>query len=89
LGQTTRLHEPFSSVAISSRLTSRGSSSLAKCRQWETHAFFAVFGVLSTTGFLDHNFCSRHARKSIKGSLDADGHLVSKTILSHKNGSLN
>jgi len=83
--QTTSLHESFWSVAISSRSTARGSFSLAKCRQWETHAFSAVFGILSSTGFLGHNFCSRHARRSIKDSIDADDHLVSKKSLSHKN----
>jgi len=39
-------------------------------------------------GFLSHNSGSRHDRRSIKGSEDADDHLVSKTILSQKNGSL-
>jgi len=48
--------------------------------------FSAVFEILSTTGFLGHNFCSRNARRSIKGSIDANDDLVSKTILSHKNG---
>ena len=35
-----------------------------------------------------HNFVPRHARGSIKGSVDADDRLVSKKILSHKNGLL-
>ena len=39
-------------------------------------------------GFLSHNSGSRHDRRSIKSSEDADDHLVSKTILSQKNGSL-
>jgi len=39
--------------------------------------------------FLGHNFGSRHTRRSIKGSIDADDRLVSKTSLNHKNGSLN
>jgi len=88
LVQTTRLHESFSNVTISSRSIARSSFSLAKCRHWETHAFSAVFGILSTTGFFGHNFCSRHVGGSIKGSIDADDHLVSNTILSHKTGSL-
>ena len=33
-------------------------------------------------GFLDHNFGSRHARRSNKGSIDAGDHLVSKKSLS-------
>jgi len=39
-------------------------------------------------GFLSHNSGSRHARWSIKSSRDADDHLVSKTFLSQKDGSL-
>jgi len=35
-------------------------------------------------GLLSHNSGSRHARRSIKGSKDADDHLVSKNILSQK-----
>jgi len=33
-------------------------------------------------GILGHDFDSRHARRSIKGSIDADDHLVSNIILS-------
>jgi len=39
-------------------------------------------------GFLSDNSGSRHARRSIKSFKDADDHLVSKKILSEKNGSL-
>jgi len=39
--------------------------------------------------FLSHNSRSRYVRRSIKGSKDVDDCLVSKTILSQKNGSLN
>ena len=58
---------------------------IASCtsRQWETHA---VFGFFRTMGFLGHNFGSRHARRSIKGCIDADDHLVSQVwakILAH------
>ena len=38
-------------------------------------------------GFLSHNSGSRYARRSIEDSKDADDHLVSKYILSQKNGS--
>jgi len=31
--------------------------------------------------FLGHNFCSRHAKRSIKSSIYADHHLVSKKNL--------
>ena len=54
------------------------------CRQWETHAFSAIFWFWGKLGFFGHNFGSRHARRSIKGSIDADDHLVSKKILSHE-----
>jgi len=38
--------------------------------------------------FLGHNFGSRHARRSNKGSIDAEDHLVSKTSLSQNFGLL-
>jgi len=38
--------------------------------------------------FLAHNFGSRYARKTLKGSKDADHSLVSKKNLSQKYGSL-
>jgi len=40
--------------------------------------------MLSKTGFLNQNFGSRYASKSIKGSKDADFSLVSKKTLSQK-----
>jgi len=33
---------------------------------------------LSTAGFLGHNVCSRHARRSMKDSIDADDCIVYK-----------
>jgi len=39
-------------------------------------------------GFLGHNFGPRHARRSIKGSIDAGDHVVSKKGLSQIFGSL-
>jgi len=45
------------------------------------------FLILEVKCFLGHNFGSRHARKSIKGSIDGGDHLVSKQsvnkILAH------
>jgi len=38
--------------------------------------------------FLSHNFGSRHARRSSKGSIDAGDHLVFKTSLSQNFGLL-
>jgi len=40
--------------------------------------FCETFLCLSKTGFLSHNFGSRYASKSIKGSKHADQSLVSK-----------
>jgi len=86
--QTTRLHESFE-ASNSSLACSHGELSLFKMPPvGETHAFSAIFGYLCTTGFLGHNFSSRHARRSNKSSIDADDHLVFKKILNHKNGSL-
>ena len=53
----------------------------------ETQAFSAIFGFLCKMGFLGHNSGSGHARRSIKGSKDANDRLVSKKI-EPKNGSL-
>jgi len=39
-------------------------------------------------GFLGHNFGSRHARRSNKGSIDAGDYLVSKTSFSQNVGLL-
>jgi len=38
--------------------------------------------------FLTHNFGYKYASKSIKGSIDADFHLVFNKTLSQKNGSI-
>jgi len=84
--QTTRLHESFSRVENSSRSVARGSFSLAKMPSEGDSCFSAVFGISSTTGFSGYNFFSRHARRSIKSSIDADDCLVSKQIFNRKNG---
>jgi len=47
-------------------------------------SFGETFRVLSKTGFLSHNFGSRYASKSIKGSKDADHSVVSKKRWSQK-----
>jgi len=87
--QTGRLHESFegsnSSLACSRDDLSRDIASRTSC-QLETHA---IFGFLCTTGFLGYTFGSRHARRSIKSSIDADDHLVSKQTLIQNFGSLN
>ena len=54
-------------------------------RQWETRAFSDIGGKI---GFLDHNVGSRHARRSSKGSFDAEDHIVSQTSLSQNFGPL-
>jgi len=86
--QTTRLHESFegsySSLAYFSGELSRVIASCSS-RQWKTHAFSDFGGEM---GFLGHNFGSRHARRSSKGSIDAGDCLVSKQSLSQTFGSL-
>jgi len=57
-------------------------------RRWETHAFNAIFSFWGKMRFGGHNFGFRRARRSIKGCIDSDDHLVSKQILSHKIDSL-
>ena len=49
---------------------------------------FVGVKILTTFWFLCHNFGSRYARKSIKGSKDSDNSLVSKKNSSQKIGSL-
>ena len=86
--QCRRLHESFegsySSLASSGGELSRVIASYCS-RQWETHAFSEFGGKM---GFLAHNFGSRHARRSSKGSIDAGDHLVSKKSLSQNFGPL-
>jgi len=86
--QIRRLHESFegsySSLTSSSGELSRVIASYCS-RKWETHAFSEFGGKM---GFSGHNFGSRHARRSSKGSIDAGDHLVSKKSLSQNLGSL-
>jgi len=86
--QTRRFQESFedsySSLAYSSGELSRVIASYSSC-QWETHAFSDFGGKMF---FLGHNFGSRHARSSIKGSIDAGDYLVSKKSLSQHFGPL-
>jgi len=86
--QTRRLHESFeglnSSPAYSRVMLSQVIASRTG-RQWKT-CFFCSF---AHNGFLCHNFSSRHARRSIKGSWDGVNRLVFTKPLSHKNGLLN
>jgi len=85
---TRRLHESFEG-SYSSLASSGGElSRVIASRQWNTHAFsdFSEFG--GKMGFLGHNFGSRHARRSSKGSIDAGDHLVSKTSFSQNFGPL-
>jgi len=51
-------------------------------------AFSEKLGIRPKTWFLAHNFGHRYASKSIKGSIDADFHLVFNQTLSQKNGSM-
>jgi len=79
--QTRRLHESFEG-SYSSLASSGGELSLVVAsRQWKTNAFsdFSEFG--GKMGILGHNFGSRHARRSSKGSIDAGDCVVSKNSL--------
>jgi len=62
----------YSSGELSWVIASYGS------RQWATHGF----SDLGVKCFLGHNFGSRHARRLIKGSIDAGDYLVSTKSLS-------
>ena len=52
------------------------------------YVFSEKLGIRPKTGFLAHNFVKRCASKSMKGSLDADFHLVFNKTSSQKNGSM-
>jgi len=86
--QTRRFQESFegsySSLASSSGELSRVIASYCN-RQWETHAFSGFGGKME---FLGHNFGSRHARESRKGSIDAGDYLVPKQSLNQNFGPL-
>jgi len=47
---------------------------------------FVGTDIFTNFEFFGHNFGYRYARKSFKGSKDADFGLVSENILSHNNG---
>jgi len=86
--QTRRLQESFegsySSLAYSSGVLSRVIASYCS-RQWETHAFSDFGGKM---GFWGDNFGSRHARRSSKGSIDAEDYLFSTKRFSQNFGPL-
>jgi len=52
------------------------------------YAFSEKLGIRLKTGFLAHDFGHRCSGKSIKGSIDADFHLVFNKTLNQKNGSM-
>jgi len=83
-----RLHESFKGSCSSLASSGGELSQVITNRQWETHAFsdFPEFG--EKMWFLGHNFGSRRARRSSKGSIDARDHLVSKQSLSQNFGVL-
>jgi len=88
LFSTTRCHESLQGLN-SSLAQSAAKLQLAKVGpEVANYTFCETFRFLSKTGFLSHNSASRYARKSIKGSKDADFGLVQKKNLSQKYGSL-
>jgi len=80
--QTTRLHESFEG-SNSSLARSNGKLSIsAQAASGRLNAFSGIFGFWGNMRFLGHTFGSRHARRSIEGSVDTGDHVVSKTSLS-------
>ena len=83
--QTRRLHESFegsySSLASSSAELSRATVDASE----RLMHFLQFSDFAGKMGFLDHNFGSRHARRSSKGSINVGDHLVSKNS-SSQNG---
>jgi len=53
---------------------------------WLVRLGFVGAEIFTNFVFFGHNFGYRYARKSFKGSKDADFGLVSEEILSHNNG---
>ena len=85
--QTTRLQESF--YASNSSLTcSSGEVTQIELTPVGDSMHFLQFFDFGVQRFFGHNFGSRHARRPIKGSIDAGDHLVSKTILSQNFDSL-
>jgi len=82
--QTTYLHESLE--GLNSSLAQSDSELLLgkKCPQ----SGFWGSKILINFWFISHNFRSRYARKSIKGSIDVDFDLVFNLTLSPKNGPL-
>ena len=83
--QTRRLHESFEGSYSSLPSSSGELSQFIVVASGRLMHFlqFSDFG--AKRGFLGHNFGSRHARRSSKGSIDAED-LVSKTSLSQNFG---
>jgi len=84
--QTARPHESLDG-SNSSLSCSRGELSLSAQAASGRLMLFLQFSEFGVKCFWGHNFGSRHARRSIKGSIYTDDHLVSKKI-EQKNGSL-
>jgi len=80
--QTTYLHESLEGLNSSLAQTDGELLPGAKCPpEW-----FLREQNFVNFWFMSHTFCSRDARKSFKGSIDADFGLVSKKSLSQNNG---
>jgi len=77
--QTTRLHESFEGSNSSLACSGGELSKIEMAPVGDSMHFlqFSDFGVKWC--FLGHNFGSRHARRSVKGSVDAGDVVVSKT----------
>jgi len=85
--QTRRLHESFEGSYSSLASTSAELSRAAVDASGRLMHFlqFSDFG--GKMGFVGHNFGSRHARRSSKGSINVGDHLVSKNSFRQNFGS--
>jgi len=96
-GRNRKVKIVFFSLNCKSFPIQRGFEQLSSSIRWRLlaiqkrgvfHHRLRFVGVEIFTNFwcFVHNFCYRYARKSLKGSKDVDFGLVSKKILSQKNG---
>jgi len=84
--QTRRLHESFEGSYSSLASSSAELSQATVAASGRLMHFLQFSDFVGKMGFLGHNFGSRHARRSSKGSINAGDHLVFKNSLSQNFG---
>jgi len=85
---TTRRHEALEGLNSSLAQSAAQLWLVKLCPERENYTFSEKFWILLKTRFFSHNFGSRYASKSFKGSIDADFRLVYNKTLSQGNGSM-